>query len=60
MKTKEPTLKPRRTDGAEADQSLLQGGNGRKNKKGPGGQRKSLKRPNSAKKIKGFSLQKFG
>jgi hypothetical protein len=53
MMTKETTLKPRRTGGADAVRSLLQGGKGRKKKKGPGDRRKLLKRLNSAKEIKG-------
>jgi hypothetical protein len=35
-------------------------GSGARNKKGPGGRRKPLKRLNSAKEIKGFPRLKFG
>jgi hypothetical protein len=38
----------------------LEGGTGAQKKKGPGGQRNSLIRLDSAKEIQGFSLQKFG
>ena len=56
MKSKETTQEPMRTHGADAGpRGSFKAGRGAKIKKGPEGQRKSLKRLNSAKEIQGFS-----
>jgi hypothetical protein len=55
------THEPMRTGLADAARSLLQGEKGcRKEKRALGGRRKCLKRPDSAKESKAFSLLNFG